>query len=143
MRGGRVLAVGVFVMAVALMPLGGLLSGGVFETWLGDDFGPRVRVTLHDQTGLVRAVIGAPRVENDLITSSENRLSIGIAVYGGCGDYAVRMSFRRAGDGYVIQQRNDTFGCSFLNLSLIGHGRVLIALWSPVDTSKIQFESID
>ena len=41
------------------MPLGGLFSGGVFETWVGgNEYRPRVRVLVHDETGLVRAAIG-------------------------------------------------------------------------------------
>ena len=59
----RGLVVGVFGIAVAIMPLGGLLSGGVFETWVGgDEYRPRVRVFVQDETGLVRAVVGHPTI---------------------------------------------------------------------------------
>jgi hypothetical protein len=127
-KASRVLAGGVFAIAVAVMPLGALFSNGVFETWVGgDEYRPRVRAILQDETGLVRAVIG----HSDNADGPYGRLALGVPIWGGCGARVVHLTFRDTGNEYEINQRNDESGCSFLNL--VGYGRITILLWAPVD----------
>ena len=117
------------------MPLGGLFSGGVFETWVGgNEYRPRVRVIVHDETGLVRAAMGSDESAN----LGRSRMAFSVPITGGCGTRVVYLAFHHAGSEYVIQQRNDDFGCGFLDLW--GYGAVSIMLWGPVD-GPIQLDS--
>ena len=132
----RSLVVGVFGIAVAIMPLGGLLSGGVFETWVGGDgYRHRVRVIVQDETGLVRAVVG----QSDAPLAADSRFALSVPIMGGCGTRVVHLAFRGSGGEYVIQQRNHEWGCSFLDLR--GYGTVSILLWAPVDDASVRLDS--
>ena len=135
----RLLAVaGILVaaVAVAVMPLGGLFSGGVFETWVGgNEYRPRVRVIVHDQTGLVRAAIGLGEGAN----RARSRVALSVPISGSCGTRTVHLEFRDTGSEYLVQQTNDDFGCPH-DFSLWGFGSVAIVLWSPVD-DPVRFES--
>ena len=139
-RPAAVIGVAVLVLAIAVMPLGWLLSGGVHETWLpGEGSGPvhmpRMRAVLVDQTSLVRFITDAV-VE---ARSAPGRMTSTLVVtwMGGCGDYQANLVFARAGDGFLISQRTATHGCPFL----IGYRRgVAIHLWTPIDVSTVRLE---
>ena len=135
----RLLAVGgilVAAVAVAVMPLGGLFSGGVFETWVGgNEYRPRVRVLVHDETGLVRQAIGV----GESATFGRNRMALNVSIQGGCGTRVVHLAFRDTGSEYLVKQTNEEFGCPF-DLSLWGYGTVSIVLWAPID-EPVHFES--
>ena len=144
-KGGRTLAIAVFVVAVAVMPLGALLSGGVFETWLPGSGGgmpsmPRVHVALQDHTGLVRAIAPA-RADTGLeqvVNASHSRSILHVSWMGGCGDHTTYLTFERTGDGFRIRKGTDRSDCAFL----VGYTRTVgIALWAPVDASTVRFES--
>lgn len=137
----RAVAIAVLVLLMAVTPLSAFLSGGNFETWVGGSYGrPIVRIGLTDHTGLVRQVSraeieGGGPVQNP----GGNQRVLVVDVWGGCGDYAVHLQFRRVEQGYLIRQRNSDLGCPFLDL--LGHGAVALALWSPVDAATVRLES--
>jgi hypothetical protein len=122
-------------VAVAVMPLGGLFSGGVFETWVGgNQFRPPVRVLVHDETGLVRAAIGMSEDRS----VGKSPMAVTVPISGDCGTRVVHLAFRHTSSDYVIQQRNDGLGCVFFDLW--GWGSVSLMLWAPVDSS-VRLES--
>jgi hypothetical protein len=138
----RVLGVAVLVLAVAVMPLGWLLSGGIHETWLpGEGSGlphmPRMRAVLIDQTSLVRFITDAVVEARSAPTGMTSTLVV--TWLGGCGDYQANLVFARDGDGFVLRQRTESHGCPFL----IGYRRgVALHLWTPIDVSTVRVAEV-
>ena len=141
MRYARALSIAVLVSVMAVTPLSAFLSGGQFEVWLGGQYdNPMVRVSVVDHTGFVRSVVrGYGDRGGDVSNPLGNRSALSVGVWGGCGDYAVDLSLERRGDGFVINQQNHAFGCGFL--ILVGHGTVVMNLWSPIDAATVRLES--
>lgn len=136
----RAALIAVLVLLMAVTPLSAVLSGGAFDVWLGNDGRGPVRVTLEDQTGLVRLVVGVSTGNLGGVSNpGGNQRLLSVNLVGGCGDYWIHLTFSRAAGGYRIDKRTDEFGCSFLNLE--GHGTVVMSLLAPVDASTVQFRS--
>jgi hypothetical protein len=140
----RAAAVALLILVMAVTPLSAVLSAGHFEAWLPtwDGFDhTSLKVTLDDQTGMVRAITAARSGELDrVINPGDNRYVLVVSWLGGCSDRLATLSFRVSGAGFVLVERTMRWGCPLL----IGLGRsVAIHLWSPVDASLVDYVSLD
>ena len=133
----RAALVALFVALLAAMPVTSSMTSPVHEVWLpGEGTGfssmPRLRVYVHDQTGLVRAVSAA----REDATSDPRRVVVGWL--GGCGDWRTDLYFNRQAGGYRVDERTAEAGCAFL----IGYQRtVVLHLWSPIDPTTVLVDS--
>ena len=142
--GGRlagILAIGVFVIAVAMTPLGSILYGGVYDSWLtrSHDRGP-VGVLVHDQTGIVAAAATYPNdgVDWSVDGSHARVLVVPWSVCGGRAD----LVFSRTATGYEAQAPTVEFGwCSWFTGST--NGVTALSLRAPIDTSEVDFTGLE
>jgi hypothetical protein len=114
---------------MALMPLGGLLSGGTFETWLpGEGYRPDIRVFLDDQTGLVRGFGPAPE---DRAMATVPTTTLIFSVWS-CGGLPENLRFARDGAGFAIRGGSE---CWFANSY-----PAAVLLWSAIDPTSVRIE---
>ena len=127
------------VLVMAATPLSAFLSGGGFEVWADDIGRERLRVTVQDHTGLVRAVTA---VHSDM-HSAEAPLDgylLRIPLLGACcGTFRMHFTFSRTPTGYEIHQANDEIVCGLLCLR--GYGNLVVILWAPIDLESVTFDS--
>lgn len=133
----RAALVALFVALLAAMPVTSSMTSPVHEVWLaGEGTGfssmPRLRVYVHDRTGLVRAVSAA----TEDATSAPRRVVV--SWMGGCGDWRTDLYFYRQAGGYRVDERTAEAGCAFL----VGYPRtVVLHLWSPIDPTSVLVSS--
>jgi hypothetical protein len=139
----RASLIAVLVVLLAVTPLSAIFRPAYFEVvFPGSGFVATLRVVVDDRTGLVAGVSQvdfSPVVDEGVSNGpGENGRSLFVTLFGGCGDRLAWLTFDRADNGFVIEERTTRYGCGFL----IGISRtVVLQLRAPVDASTVKFES--
>lgn len=137
------LLVAFMVLVMAVTPLSATTERGYFEVWLPSDLmGPVPHVVLFDDTGLVRGffptVLATLAQGVEPTSGQSNKLTV--SWLGGCSDAQIQLHFFASGDGYVLSERTNGYGCPLD----IGIGRQFaVLLYSPIDASTVAFTGPD
>ena len=130
----RAALVALLAVVLAVIPVTSAVTNPVHEVWLaGAGSGmpslPRVRVRVHDRTGLIHAVSA---INSDL---ASNPKMIVVKWLGGCGDWQTDLYFDRRRQGYRVLERTAAAGCPFM----IGYQRsVALHLRFPADPASVE-----
>jgi hypothetical protein len=144
MNGRRALAIGVFVIAVAFLPLSTVITPGEFEVRFPNSrlsFEHDFTATLADRTGLARglAVVQPNRPIDDAVTNfGADRKTLVVHLVGSSCDNWTHLAFQSVGPAYVLHMQTDEGNCP------IGTGKtraVAISLWVPIDASSVRVET--
>ena len=147
MRLVRPLVIALLMLLMAVTPLSALIAPGEFEVRFRRDesaqpFEPYgFTVRLKDRTGLVRALspwVSVPGIQAAVTNQGADGRLLVVEWDGSSCDSLSRLTFDRAGHGFLIRVSTDEVGC------FIGSGAshaVGLHLWAPVDAATVTLAS--